>query len=173
MRGTGSICVVVMLAAIACSPQRRGAVGDDDDDGTGDASSTGSANSNCGSGAEFVYTIDEFSNQLSRFDPMTKTFSDLGALSCKQGGATPFSMGVDRHTVAWVLYDSGTLYHVAINNGLACTPTTWASSQGLTVFGMGFSTDTVGGSTDSLFVGGGAQQQQTAYSLARLDTSTM
>ncbi|HEY1818100.1 MAG TPA: hypothetical protein VGG74_37415 [Kofleriaceae bacterium] len=176
MRGMASICAVVMLASIACAPQRRGAVGDDDDSGGTDANGTGGSNgsnSNCGSGAEFVYTIDEFTNQLSRFDPMTKTFTDLGALSCNQGTATPFSMGVDRNTVAWVLYDSGTLYHVDINNGLACTPTTWASSMGLTVFGMGFSTDTVGGQTDSLFVGGGAQQEESSYSLAKINTATM
>ena len=178
MRGrSGSISAIVMLAAIACGPPaRRG--GGDDDDGSGgaDASDIGGndgANSNCGSGAEFVYTIDQLTNQLSRFEPQTKTFTDLGALSCNQGGATPFSMSVDRNTVAWVLYDSGTLYRVDINNSLACTKTTWASPMGLTVFGMGFSTDVPGGSTDSLFVGGGASQGLSSYSLATVDTTTM
>jgi hypothetical protein len=45
--------------------------------------------------------------------------------------------------------------------------------MGLTVFGMGFSTDTVGGQTDSLFVGGGAQQEESSYSLAKINTATM
>ena len=163
-----------MLAVVACAPARRSGPGDDDTSG-GDASNVGGSgdNSNCGSGAEFVYTIDEFTNQLSRFDPHTKTFTDLGALSCNQGAATPFSMGVDRNTIAWVLYDSGTLYHVDINNGLACTPTTWNSPLGLIVFGMGFSTDTPGGTTDSLFVGGGGGQMASSFTLAKVNTAAM
>jgi hypothetical protein len=167
------MCAGMMLAAVACAPTRRGP----GDDGTGgdasNASGSNGSDSNCGMGAEFVYTIDEFTNQLSRFDPHTKTFTDLGALSCNQGAATPFSMGVDRNTIAWVLYDSGTLYHVDINHGLACTPTTWTGSMGLHVFGMGFSTDVAGGTTDSLFVGGGASQMASSYSLAKVNTSAM
>ena len=38
---------------------------------------------------------------LNLESPSTKTFHDLGQLSCPAGfGATPFSMGVDRNTIA-------------------------------------------------------------------------
>jgi hypothetical protein len=179
MRGRlGSICAGITIAAIACGPPaRRGGVGDDDDSGGTDANNQSlgdGGNSNCAQNTEFVYTIDQFTNQLSRFDPQSKTFTDLGQLACNQmSGATPFSMGVDRTANAWVLYDSGELFRVQINNSLMCTKTTWASPMGLTDFGMGFSTDTPGGSTDSLFIGGGASQEQSSFSLAKVDTTSM
>ena len=54
---------------------------------------------------------------------------------------------------------------------LACTATGWHSSNGLTQFGMGFSTNTVGGSDDTLFVAGGASVGAGTSTLAKLDTS--
>jgi hypothetical protein len=91
---------------------------------------------------------------------MTMTFTSLGTLSCPApAGQQPFSMGVDRNTIAWVLYSDGTsaseIFRVDINNNLACTPTSWAAQGGMAEFGMGFSTDSAGGTTDTLFIGGG------------------
>src|SRR5262249_45359060 len=98
----------------------------------------------------------------------------LGGLSCPtMSGAMPFSMGVDRNTVAWVLYTSGELFQVQINNGLACTKSAWASSLGLMTFGMGFSTDTPGGNTDTLFVSGGTLATLGMPMLASVDPTTM
>ena len=109
----------------------------------------------CSAAAKLVYVVDE-SNELSQFDPTTKAFTDLGTLNCPaMFGATPFSMGVDRTATAWVLYDSGELFRVDTTS-LACTATSWSSELGLFEFGMGFSTDTAGGSTDTLFVAGGS-----------------
>ncbi|HEU0035593.1 MAG TPA: hypothetical protein VFQ53_33510 [Kofleriaceae bacterium] len=171
MQGT-TISISIALALAACGPDPRdhGNGGGDGGSGSGD----GGQNGDCAEAAEFVYTIDQFTNQLSRFDPATKTFMDLGALSCPtSGGATPFSMSVDRNTVAWVLYNSGELFRVDILNALACTKTTWNSPNNLKVFGMGFSTDQAGGSTEALYIGGGRDQMQTSYTLARVDTTTM
>ena len=169
---SGLICALAATCTlIACGPPPRGGGGGGGDDygEGGDAPGGG-----CPKGAERVYVIDQFSNKISSFDPSTKTFVDLGALPCQtMPGATPFSMGVDRTAVAWVLYNSGELFHVELLNALQCQKTSWAGANGLHVFGMGFSTDTAGGSTDSLFVGGGASQGLSSYTLAKLDTSSM
>ena len=71
-----------------------------------------------------------------------------------------------------MLYNTGELFRVDTTT-LACTRTTWSSPNGLKVFGMGFSTDMPGGTTDTLFVGGGASQMQTSYTLAKVDDATM
>src|SRR5262245_9093953 len=137
---SGLICALVL---IGCGPGQRdgGGGGGGGGDGTTDAPGGG-----CPKGAELVYVIDQFSNTISSFDPSTKTFVDLGPLPCQtMAGATPFSMGVDRTAVAWVLYNSGELFHVELLNQLQCQKTTWAGANGLHVFGMGFSTDMAGG----------------------------
>ena len=162
---------VLVLGAIACGPPPRN--GDDVGPG-GDANFGPDGNNGCAMGTESIYVIDEFTNHIYRFDPPTKALTDMGGLSCPTSlGATPFSMGVDRSAVAWVLYDSGELFKAQLNNGLQCTKTTWAGSAGLHVFGMGFSSDTPGGDTETLFIGGGANQMLTSYMLAKVDTNTM
>lgn len=161
-----------MLLFAACGPAARDPNGGDDgDDTTGDASD---ANADCADGTELVYTIDQFNYRLARFDPQAKTFQDLGSLACpSMGGGTPFSMSVDRAGFAWVLYTTGELFKVPISNVAACTKTTWTAQAGLRVFGMGFSTDQAGGSSETLFVGGGQTQMQTSYTLAKLDLASM
>src|SRR5688572_16368504 len=134
MRG----CIALALVLFACGPASRPSGGDDDDDGGGDASGM-NPNGDCADGTELIYTIDQFNYRLSRFDPQTKAFADLGSLSCPSTmGGTPFSMSVDRAGFAWVLYNSGELFKVSINNLAACTKTTWTAQAGLKVFGMGF-----------------------------------
>lgn len=160
---------LAMLVLAACGPsdRNRPGGGNGPDSGTG---SNGSGQDGCSDAAKLVYVVDQ-NNTLSQFDPMTKTFHDLGTLSCPAtGGATPFSMGVDRNAVAWVLYSDGELFHVDTMS-LACTATGWHSANGLTQFGMGFSTDMAGGSTDTLFVAGGTSVNgANSSTLAKLDT---
>ncbi|MBA3394072.1 MAG: hypothetical protein H0T89_15600 [Deltaproteobacteria bacterium] len=145
--------------------------------GGADASTSSDGNNGNGDGcsdaAKSVYVVDQ-NNTLSRFDPPTKVFTDLGQLNCPAGGgATPFSMGVDRSAVAWVLYSNGKLFRVETTvAGLPCTQSAWATQSGLAQFGMGFSTDAAGGSTDTLFIAGGTGPTQPTSQLARLSTST-
>jgi hypothetical protein len=121
------VLALVLSTFAACGPGgRNDGTGDDDDDGMGSGSGSGNAD-NCDDSAKFIYTVDS-SNDFSRFDATTKTFTSLGTLDCPADSlASPFSMGVDRNTVAWVLYNDGTMFRVDINNGLACTETNWAS----------------------------------------------
>ena len=168
----GKFIVSLALCMIACGPPSRDG-GGGDDDGTGGDGPTGDGQ--CPQGTELIYVIDQFANRISQFDPSTKAFADLGQLNCSQKlGATPFSMSVDRNGVAWVLYTSGELFHVGLANvGGSCVKTAWASPSNLVVFGMGFSTDMPGGSTEKLYIGGGRDQAQTMYTLAMVEPSTM
>jgi hypothetical protein len=160
------------MVACGCGPGSRQDGEPPGGGGYADASVQGGGG-DCADGTELVYVIDQLSDRLSSFDPATKTFHDLGSLSCPtMAGASPFSMSVDRGGTAWVLYNSGEMFTVPLAT-LGCTKTTWHGANGLNVFGMGFSTDMPGGSAESLYVGGGANQMQTSYTLARLDLTTM
>lgn len=171
MRGASIAIACLVSSMIACGPpDRGGGGGPGDDDGSG---TDGGKDGDCADGTEFVYVIDQFANQISQFDPKTKAFRDLGPLNCPvAAGATPFSMSVDRSGVAWVLYNNGELVHATIV-GLNCTKTSWTGQSGMKVFGMGFSTDTPGGSTETLYIGGGTSQTQTSYTLAKVAPATM
>ena len=96
---------------------------------------------------------------------MGQRYQDLGALNCPATGTcpdgltpvSPFSMGVDRNAIAWVLYCDGSLFRVDINNNIACTATNFTKNQsGFQVFGMGFSTDQAGMAAETLYISGGA-----------------
>ena len=163
---------ILVLALAACGPSGRDAGGDDDTDGGNNSGDDGNSSANCSEEAKLVYTVDQ-NNVLSTFNPITKTFMDLGTLSCPaQFLATPFSMGIDRNAGAWILYSSGELFNVDTET-LNCTKTAWASPSGLMQFGMGFSTDTAGGTTDTLFIAGGVGPTQPTSSLNKLDTGSL
>ena len=121
-------------------------------------------------GVDLIYVVDNSNNFLS-FDPRKigtaqDPFTLIGVLNCPAGApypgwgapATPFSMSVDRNGTAWVLYTSGEIFHVNIQNA-QCSPIAFQPSQQNMwfLFGMGYSTDAAGGDTETLFVAGGPQ----------------
>jgi hypothetical protein len=166
---------LLAIALVACGPNNGRHYTDSAGGGGGGGGGGGDADNTtgCSDSAKLVYVVDS-NNTFSQFDPATKTFHDLGTLSCPaQFLATPFSMGVDRNTIAWVLYSSGELFRVDILTNLACTKTNWSSPSGLMQFGMGFSTDMAGGTTDTLFVAGGSGPTQPTSTLAKLSTASM
>jgi hypothetical protein len=119
----------------------------------------------CSDEAKLVYVVDS-SGMFSSFDPRPTppVFTDLGLLStCPRNTAeTPFSMSVDRDAIAWVLSSEGNLFRVDIKNNLACTKASFVPGQaGLTLFGMGFVTNAVGGTSDTLYVAGGSDPLST------------
>jgi hypothetical protein len=121
-------------------------------------------------GVDLIYVVDQNNNFLS-FDPRLigtgNPFNLIGVLNCPAGApygtwpspASPFSMSVDRNGVAWVLYTSGEIFNVNIQNA-QCTSTTFQRTQQGTwmLFGMGYSTDTAGGDTEKLYIAGGPEQ---------------
>lgn len=168
---TGIVCLT--LFAVACGSPKRGD-DDDDDDPTGDGGGPG--DDGCSAEAKLIYVVD-VNNQLSTYDPISRSFNDKGALDCPAMlEATPFSMGIDRNANAYVLYNSGELFKVDTQT-LACSPTTWTvggPTSELLVFGMGFSTDTAGGDTDKLYIAGGfGPSFETTSRLNTLDVTTM
>ncbi|HLM73517.1 MAG TPA: hypothetical protein VK459_12520 [Polyangiaceae bacterium] len=77
---------------------------------------------------------------LYRYRPDTGAFSLVGNLACSDV-ASPFSMGVARTGVAYVVYNDGELYRVSTIDA-SCQPTGWFVGQGgFTTFGMGFAVD--------------------------------
>ena len=170
--GAGCL-IVVVIAAGGCGPGQRGpdALGTGPDSGDGESNvGADGAGDNCSDAAKLVYTVDT-NNTFSKFDPSTKTFTDLGNLSCVAGPlAQPFSMAIDRYAIAWVVYSDAELFRVDIQNNLACTKTAWAAQHGLTKFGMGFSSDP-GGMSETLYVASGTTPQTST--LAMLDTTSM
>ena len=139
--------------------------------GTAGGSATGGgAASGCSDEAKTVYVVAADAT-FSAFDPRTKTFRDIGLLRCPATpGAVPFSMSVARDAFAYVLYDNGELFKVSTMD-LACTKTAFQTDVTYRVFGMGFSTDAPGATTDTLFIAGG--QVVTASSkLGRLNMSS-
>ena len=140
----------------------------------------------CGAaGVDLVYVVDQNNNFLS-FDPealgtAADPFNLIGALNCPagqslrlgEGAGTPFSMSVDRNGTAWVLYTSGEIFHVSIDNA-SCQPTSFQVGQsGFELFGMGFVTDAAGGDAETLFVTGGDAETSTPGDLASIDTGSM
>src|SRR5260221_9372186 len=85
--------LALALCLIACGPPpRNGGDGNTGIDGNG---SGGDGSNRCASETKLVYTIDQFNNRLSQFDPATRTVHHLGSLSCPpKAGATPFSLSV-------------------------------------------------------------------------------
>ena len=171
MRTAAALTAVLSLGLVACGPGGRDdGTGDDDGNGSGSGSGSGNAEG-CSDAAKLVYVVDT-SNRFSKFDPMTKTFTDLGFLSCPANGNQPFSMSVDRNAVAWVLYTNGKIYRVD-STSLACTESTWSTQGSLFEFGMGFSSNTAGSTEDTLFIAGGSDPlTDTTSQLATLSTQT-
>lgn len=175
MRTAVALGVILAATLVACGPAGRGDDfgGGGDDDGSGSGSGMGSNMDGCSDAAKLVYVVDE-NNKFSQFNPSTKTFTDIGTLSCPAGSATPFSMGVNRNAVAWVLYSNGQLFQVDTSS-LNCTASSWTTQQGLQQFGMGFSANQAGSTEDTLFVAGGSSVNPLSNptsKLATLDTST-
>ncbi len=91
----------------------------------------------------YVVTVNR---ELLSFYPPSATFKVIGLLACPaQGGATPFSMAVDRTGVAYVLYSDGELFKVSTADA-SCATTTFTAQSPFQNFGMGFAT--LGGGPD-------------------------
>jgi hypothetical protein len=132
--------------------------------GSGTGNSTGSGQPGCTMAAELVYVLST-DNHLWSFEPGKKQFIDIGVLGCNvQAGAQPNSMAVDRNADAWVNYvtsnglgtdTAGWVYKVSTKDASCeATPTFTLPSASWYRLGMGFSTDAVGGTAETLYVAG-------------------
>ena len=106
-------------------------------------------------------------------------FKLIGNINCPAGRsfdggtATPFSMSVDREARAWVLYNSGEIFWVSTKDA-TCKPSGFKVAQkGFETFGMGFVTDTAGGDTEKLWIGGGDADAMAGGDLGYLTPGTL
>jgi hypothetical protein len=93
-----------------------------------------------GSTVVYVITLDGL---LMSFYPPTATFTTIGPVTCPTApGDQPFSMAVNRQGVAYVVFQSGSLFRVSTKTA-QCGPTPFIpQNNGFPVnFGMGFSAD--------------------------------
>lgn len=172
MRATTIVSGFVLgVSLLACGAPGRD--NGDDDPGTDGGSGSNGNQDGCSDAAKLVYVVDS-NNKLSTWDGATKTFTDLGTLSCPaMSGATPFSMGIDRNASAYVLYSSSEVMRVDTTT-LACTKLPYTVQQNQVLFGMGFSTNEVGGTSDTLFIAGGPDAgAATTTNLATLDPNSL
>ena len=121
--------------------------------------------------ATLVYVVTA-ANELYSFFPENGAFKFISNLACPAGGATPFSMAVDRRGVAYVQFTDDRLYRVSTATG-ACIGTAYTpGKQGFGAFGMGYATNDVG-PTEFLFVAGTrGSNQASSPGLARIDPTT-
>lgn len=105
--------------------------------------------------ATLIYVVTN-TRQLLSFNPPAASFKLIGTLACPAPiGANPFSMGVDRKGVAYVLYQDngggfGGLFKVGTGT-LACSATPFTQTAIFDTFGMGFAT--IGaGPAEELFI---------------------
>jgi hypothetical protein len=105
----------------------------------------------CEARAELVYVIDR-DGGLARFDPRGPSFEDVGTIDCGTS-AQPFSMSVDQHAVAWVLFDDHVIRRVSTLDARCTADPPFEPGSPYELFGMGFTADGAGG--ESLFVAGG------------------
>jgi hypothetical protein len=74
-------------------------------------------------------------------------------VQCPGAGMNYNSMAVDRNATAWVNDVSGHIFKVSTADA-SCTTTTFVAPFGFMQMGMGFATDTAGGTSETLYVDG-------------------
>ncbi|HUS30780.1 MAG TPA: hypothetical protein VMZ53_19855 [Kofleriaceae bacterium] len=123
-------------------------------------------------GVDLVYVVDEMNDFMS-FDPRLlpgDPFHKIGTLSCPHNNtsiqtgnnvAMPFSMSVDRDGVAWVLYTTGELFKVSLQDASCTKANNTIGASSMFLFGMGFALDAPMVDTEKLFLAGGNRDPST------------
>lgn len=153
---------VMMTACVACTSDRIAYVDSTSEPDAGPSNGSfvspeagvedaASQEAECTGGKDLVYVLSKGPDAIHRFDPKTLAFSRLGYLDCADSNT--FSMAIDRYNTAWILYQSGRLFKVRLDD-LRCNEVVLRGrSPTLVLFGMGFSTNDSGGG-ETLYLGG-------------------
>jgi hypothetical protein len=137
--------------------------------------------------SDYIYVVDD-QNRFMSFAPRndkgqgslaSELFKSIGTLSCRTArpafsgfaGISPFSMAVDRHANAWVLYDTGEMFNVSPQDASCVSANYTPVQMGWEVFGMGYVSDSVGAKTDTLYVARATVGNNTDNSLGKIDSS--
>ena len=141
--------------------------------GTGMVCESGGCKNACtADGVDLVYVVDEMDDFIS-FDPRKlpgNPFTVIGKLQCPHNNtsiqtgntvAMPFSMSVDRDGVAWVLYTTGELFKVSLQNATCTKANNTIGAGTMSLFGMGFALDNAMGTEEKLYLAGGNRDPST------------
>jgi hypothetical protein len=108
----------------------------------------------CAANTDRIHVVTT-TGELWAFDPPTLEFELVVDLLALPGCAGPqfFSMSLDRDGLAWLQFNDGTLHTLDINAPVACSDADFVSAPELAItnFGMGFVSESVYDSCDSLF----------------------
>ena len=112
----------------------------------------------CAVGTELVY-VWALDGNIYSFDPPTKTFTFVATPDCD--AFSPNSMAIDRNLNAWLNYlepggsaPNDYIYKFNLTTKTGCQASGIQIPAGFDQVGMGFSSDTPGGSTETLYVDG-------------------
>ena len=169
-----AVCALSATTGVSCAKSTRTGIEDTPD---GPAGSSGgfvptdggpiTKAPECADETKDVFVIAEDRSFYS-FHPPTLEFKNKGLLNCPTGGATPTSMAVDRDGIAWVRHSDGAVWKVSTKD-LSCEATNYQpQAESFTKFGMGFATETKGGSTEVLYL-----SDSNGAGLAKLNTGTL
>ena len=166
--------VAFALISVSCAKSTRGGIEDTPDAPAGSSGGFVSGDGGpivkapeCADDNKDVFVIAEDRSFYS-FHPPTLEFKNKGLLNCPTGGATPTSMAVDRDGIAWVRHTDGAVWKVSTKD-LSCEATKYQpQAEAFTKFGMGFATETKGGSTEVLYL-----SDSNGAGLAKLNTKTL
>lgn len=185
----GAACALAACAGGADAPAGDSDGGDQTP--PNDSGAEGGGGDDCSERAKSVYLVSRYkagaddasAPRLLRFDPPTKTITEVGLLTCSANPShAPRSMAVDRQGIAWILYDNGAIYRVDVADA-SCEATTWpeAGQEGFTLFGMGFATNGGDTASETLFLSGAPMRDvaipgpkpKLRNRIASLNTTTM
>lgn len=170
------------VVSLGCSAGGSGS-DDDDDNSTGTGTGTlfedagtggnlfdggpgGGSAGGCSEASKLIYVIDQ-NNSFYKFDPTIQSpsaFQLVGVLNCAVG-EQPNSMSVSREGYAYVLsgrenivfpdgFECQAVNQVDIETADCIAPTPFScGAGGFNKFGMGYATDAVGSTAETLFLG--------------------
>jgi hypothetical protein len=147
---------------VADSPFNNGDGAIFGDSGSGDGNTNG-----CSDAAKLVYVVSD-DGVLHSFNPATLQFTTIGTINCPNNFAQPNSMAVSRDAVAYVNMSDGTLWKVSTADA-SCSATGYQlGQQSRRIRGMGFSTDSAQGTTETLYTCTANDQTFTGGGLASI-----
>jgi hypothetical protein len=99
----------------------------------------------------YVWAVSD-DDYLLRFDPPTATFTRIAKIVCPANGSHPFSMAVDRSSLAFGEYENGMLFEVSTVDG-SCMSTPFLANQQPPFANFGMAYVTIGtGPAEQLFI---------------------
>ena len=100
-----------------------------------------------------VIVVISDDSELWTYDPRSNEFEQITLARCF-GGARPFSMAVDNHGVAWILYsDLEDIFTIDVNSPGRCEdPGYIPRREGFGIFGMSFANNSEADSCSRLFI---------------------